>query len=367
MGMQRFCWVLGAAIAASTAAGCQIEKSANPLSPIIAGPIEGVVITTPNLLEPGQDWQIHMRDQPVRLMIQNAGTSGVRPITYTFEIATDAAFTSIVFKRVGVPPGDGVTTLQLPDTLPTGRTYWWRVRAEDGANASDYSKAVSFVAVQPTVLGAPIASSPTGAIATITPEFKVKAGSKSGPVENTVYTLHVAFDQAFSQIVAVFVVPETGPETTIAQNYAFEANRTFYWRVQAKDTGASEAVSPWSSVQSFTTGPASGGGGGASCGQTDPLSILTCNRSKYPEHMSSSQIVAFLRGSARDMTKAGVSGGPFGILQKTSGNNCQGYSCDIICAGQGSSQKQWDVLIDEKYVNWGSPIDNPTVRVCEIQ
>ena len=43
---------------------------------------------------------------------------------------------------------------------------------------------------------------------------------------------------------------------------------------------------------------------------------------------------------------AGVSGGPFGILEKASGNNCGGYSCDIICSGQGNAQKQWDVLID---------------------
>jgi hypothetical protein len=53
---------------------------------------------------------------------------------------------------------------------------------------------------------------------------------------------------------------------------------------------------------------------------------------------------------------------------KESGNNCGGYSCDIICAGQGSSQKQWDVLVDEKYARWGSPIgDGQRVRPCEIQ
>jgi hypothetical protein len=84
--------------------------------------------------------------------------------------------------------------------------------------------------------------------------------------------------------------------------------------------------------------------------------------------MSPSQAVAFLKASARDMNRAGVSGGPYGVLRKKSGNNCLGYSCDIICAGQGSSQRQRDVLIDEKYATWGSPLGaGQRVDVCEIQ
>jgi hypothetical protein len=186
--------------------------------------------------------------------------------------------------------------------------------------------------------------------------------------------VQVANDQAFASIAALFIVEHAGPQTKIAPNHSFLNNKTYYWRAQAKDTGDSQAVSPWSSVKSFSTAESASspppGGGGASCGQTDPLSILTCHRSKYPEHMSSSQAVAFLKGSARDMNRASISQGPFGILQKKTGNNCVGYSCDIICAGQGNSQKQWDVLIDEKYANWGTPMTaagGARIDVCEIQ
>src|SRR5215218_8394975 len=101
--------VTAVAVLAVTATGCQLSKSSNPLAPTVAGPIAGVVITTPNALEPGQDWQIRMRDQPVKLLIQNADTSGVRTIHYTFEVASDAAFNQIVFKRTGVDAGN-VTT-----------------------------------------------------------------------------------------------------------------------------------------------------------------------------------------------------------------------------------------------------------------
>ena len=87
----RFRWVLAVFLAAFSAAGCQVSKSSNPLSPSIAGPIAGVNLSQPSTLEPGQDWQIFMRDQPIKLLFANAATTGVRPITYTIEIASDAA------------------------------------------------------------------------------------------------------------------------------------------------------------------------------------------------------------------------------------------------------------------------------------
>jgi hypothetical protein len=88
--------------------------------------------------------------------------------------------------------------------------------------------------------------------------------------------------------------------------------------------------------------------------------------------MSSGELVAFLRGSARDMNAAGLSGGPFGLLRKTSGANCAGYSCDILCSGSGTSQRQWDVLGDADGAQtpaWIGPKVWPDIRVdtCEIQ
>lgn len=363
--------------------GCQTEKSANPLSPSIAGPIAGVVISTPNLLEPGQDWQIHLRDQPVKLLFQNADTTGQRPLTYRIQIAADANFNSIVFERGGIPPGDGPTTsVRLPDALATGRTYWWRVRAEDGANTGEYSKVVAFTTVTPVELGPPAAIEPAGGqkLTTLVPTFKVRAGSKSGPAERILYTVQVANDQAFASVAATFVQDEAGDETTIAQGYSF-LERTYYWRVRASDTGDSGAVSAWSSTQTFSIalppppapspspGPAPGPGN--PCNGSTPLSIVECRRAQYG-YMNSSQLVAFLKGVAKDLNAKGISGGPFGILRKGGGHNCDGYSCDIICSGQGTSQKQWDVLSDAEgaqYPAWNGPHTYPNIRVdvCEIQ
>ena len=121
-------------------AGCTTEKSTNPLSPSVAGPIPGVTISSPKLLEPGSGWLLQSSDQPVGLLVENAATTGQRPLTYTFQIATDSAFAfaNIVFTRAGVAQGEGGrTNFRLPDALQAGQTYYWRARAEDGANVGD--------------------------------------------------------------------------------------------------------------------------------------------------------------------------------------------------------------------------------------
>src|SRR5438132_817796 len=350
MGIRsKFYCAIAVVLAGACAAGCEVSKSSNPLSPSVAGPIAGVVISQPYTLEPGQDWQIFMRDQPIKLLFRNSSTNGQRPITYTVEIASDSAFTSIVFKRTGIAPASGdTTTLQLPDPLATGRTYWWHVRAEDGANSSDYSTAKSFVAVTPVILGAPVPKTPSGSITTITPEFKIQAGSESGPVGHIIYTVQVANDQAFSSIAATFIPDETLPETTIAQNSQFQNNHTYYWRVQAKDTGDSQAISPWSSTQIFTTAvpapPPSGGGGGGdgkwqNCGSTPGLDLVSCVRASV--NPSGSGDLAF------EVTKRVawlLRGQGAGLLIKNGGENTttwMGYSFSIsrICYPDGHIYK----------------------------
>jgi hypothetical protein len=335
-----------AAISIAGAAGCQMSKSSNPLAPTVVGPIAGVVITKPNALEPGQDWQIRMRDQPVKLMIQNADTSGVRTISYTFEVASDAAFNQIVFKKTGVPAGSTVTTLQLPDPLPTGRTYWWRARAEDGANVGDYSKVISFVAVAPVVLGTPVGVAPVGSITTTAPSFQVNSGGKTGPFERVILTLQVANDPGFSSIAATFVNDDNGGAKTIDEGYAFLNDHTYYWRVQARDLGDSQAVSAWSATKSFTTAvpvappPPSGGGTGngnwQSCGSTPGEAIVQCVRDAVYRQSTLS--------NAFDVTKRVawlLRGTGAGLLIKNGGENTiawRGYSFSIsrMCYANGA-------------------------------
>lgn len=288
------------AAAAVFLTGCQVQKSANPLSPAIAGPMEGVVISTPNLIEPGQDWVLRTRDQPVTLLIQNADTSGARPLKYSIAIASDAEFKNIVFARVGVEPGaDGVTRMQLPDKLAAG-TYWWRTRAEDGANSGPYSAVKSFKVLAQVVLGAPTPAAPSNGatLPGLAPEFKVKAGDRSGVTDDLEYVVQVSNNSSFTSIAATFRVPETWPETRIAQGYAFLASKTYHWRARVLHSGDGGEVSNWSAMQTFTTptpvvvpadpAPSPGSGGGSnpgSCNSSQGSDIADCIEARYPQYL----------------------------------------------------------------------------------
>src|SRR5690242_18128355 len=108
--------------------GCERAKSSNPLSPSIAGPIAGVEIAAPKAMTPQSASQIAVDQQPITLTIENASSSGVRPLSYLFEVATDAAFANKVYVQNGVKPGaDGSTSLKLPQSLAAERSYYWRV------------------------------------------------------------------------------------------------------------------------------------------------------------------------------------------------------------------------------------------------
>ena len=88
--------------------------------------------------------------------------------------------------------------------------------------------------------------------------------------------------------------------------------------------------------------------------------------------MSSTDTLNFLISSARSLTSKSFAGAPFGLLRKSGGSSCNGYSCDIICAGQGNSQQQWDVLGDAEGAQvpaWNGPATVPNIRVdvCDIK
>jgi len=307
--MTRLCTkvVVGAAAAVFLSA-CQMEKSANPLSPQLAGPVEGVVISTPNLLEPGQDWELRTRDQPIKLLFQNADTNGVRPLKYSFDVAADSAFKNIVFARTGVAPdAAGVTQFQLPDRLAAG-TYWWRTRAEDGANTGPYSETKSFNVLAEVVLAPPIPSTPNnGALLTdITPDFRVKAGARSGVTAELEYIVQVANNSSFSSIAAIFTTKESWPETRIDNGYAFLHDKTYYWRVRAWHTADGSEFSNWSPTQTFRTpkppvappppppppdddDDGGGGGGGTNpgaCNSSDGKDIAECIMARYPGYLA---------------------------------------------------------------------------------
>lgn len=363
--------------------GCEQLKSSNPLSPAVAGPMAGVFIDAPQLIQPAAGVKIDDNNQPVALSVGVPETNTERPIVIAFQVAFDSAFASIATSQSGLKPGSDGRIRVVLDRLPPGRTYYWRAKADDGANDSGWSDPATFEVLQTVVIGIPTPKSPVGnaLVSGQTPDLVAKNGVSSGPTGSRQYHYQVSDNQSFSNVIVNgSILEDPSGETHYVTSPLPVADKTYFWRVRIVGERHS---GEWSRVDSFRTqaivvAPPPGSGGGtpppgaiSQCGPPsifEPLSILQCHRQFYSPQMSHSERITFLRGALKSLNAAKVDGGPFGLLRKTGGNNCDGYSCDVICAGQGSQQKQWDVLISEEIPTWGAPAtDGIRVDVCEIQ
>ena len=359
-------------------AGCEAKKSANPLSPSIAGPIAGVEITSPALLEPSHGTRLKASQQPIRLLIQNSSTNGVRPVAYIFEVATDSGFTNKAYARSGVAPGDDGRTSVILGALDAGKKYYWRVKADDGANSSAFSTAEFDLLPHPR-LDPPPMQSPANNAQTPTrrPELVVGRSQRNEAIGNLIYHFQIATDVTFSNIVSDGIRSEEGPTTIYMPDGNLTGSTVHYWRVRATDP---EFTSVYSPIQAFVTaaapapgpapGPSPAPNPGGPCNSSSGQAIVECERAKFG-FMSSGEIISFLRNVADSLNRNGISGGRFGLLLKPSGNNCGGYSCDIICSGNGGGQRQWDVLSDVEGTQgamWAELASSHiAVRVCEIR
>jgi len=273
--------------------GCQTSKSSTPTAPTVAGPIAGVSISAPALLEPSQGFKFKESEQPIRLVVQNATSNGARPLTYTFEVAIDSGFSVKVFSRASVAPGDGKTTVTI-DKLEIGRSYYWRAWADDGANTGAIASA-AFEIFPKAAINPPVAMAPINnvTIDTVTPTIVVANAVTVGPVGWIAYEFQVASDQAFTKLIAAGIVNEGGGQTTF-NSTALTASATMFWRVRASD---GETTSNWSTTQAFKTPtpvkpPTPPAGAtpsnpvpAGSCASRDGNFIINCINARYPDKL----------------------------------------------------------------------------------
>jgi hypothetical protein len=370
----RIARMVAALAALPVLAACESSKSANPLSPSVAGPIPGVEITAPKPLEPAPNAEVPKDQQPVTLMVENASSNGQRPLSYRVEVAADASFSGLVFSKEGVAPGtDGRTVIRLPDKLASDRTYFWRARAQDGANTGPFSAPVKFSVVTPIVIKAPTPVSPVGGEVTSNPpQLRFKNAQRSGPVGPITYRAEISTNQAFTRLAWSEEDGEIPDETKFTPHQPLAAGTTFFWRVRASDP---DNVGPWSVTSTFKTpeptpepapepDPGSGGGGGGtggSCASSDGNFIVNCVASKYASYrragVSSSQRVSNMQFLRDRIIEAGLCGGlDLGWNLKRGGPE---KSNDFIAERRGGSVIGHDIARDydntstELQLYWG--------------
>ena len=260
--MNRRVWCVAAMLALSIGAGaCSLERSSDPLTPTVAGPIPGVVITAPKVMQPPNGAKVG-DDKPLTFTVGSASTNGVRPFTYFIEIASDVNFTSVLLAKGGFAPGQGAeTTFVVPDRLSSNAVYFWRVKADDGANASAFSQAAQFTVYTVVIYEppGPVAPANGTTVSNLRPRFSWANAVKSvTPTDGVRYEIQLSDSDTFAQKVSATVGEDRSGRTSVDAPEDLPVATQAFWKVRAFDDNN---VGPWSATQSFRT-PARGSGTG---------------------------------------------------------------------------------------------------------
>jgi hypothetical protein len=212
------------------------EGTASGQTTSVTDATTGVTLTSPSLVTPTVNQQLKHVEQPLTLTVRNAVTSGTTALTYTFEVASDAAFGTKVFSKDGVAAGSGTTSLKI-DKLPANKSYFWRSRAQSGSLSGPYTEVRGFGIGPEVILAQPVNGDPQpNATVGEQPVLNVNNVGRSGPNGAIFYRFEISDTAAFGSLVYSATVAErtdrpfTGHDVTIKL-----AEKTYFWRVTATD------------------------------------------------------------------------------------------------------------------------------------
>jgi hypothetical protein len=252
-------WSALALLAATTA--CEKKSPTAPSTPQTASSqtasvtdaATGITLTSPAPLTPADGQQIKFTDQPIKLIVNKAFSTGSRALTYTFEVSSDAGFGTIASSRSGVAADGSGQVSATMDKLAGATTYYWRVRASSGSFTGLNSKARTFVVGPEVVLQAPALLVPgDGGNLGNNGLLTVADAPRSGPAGAIVYRFEVSDSPNFANLVFFASANEQHGvgQTSVTMTADLVSNVTYYWRVQATDP-ANQVSGPYSAVASF--------------------------------------------------------------------------------------------------------------------
>ena len=213
-------------------------------------------VATPRPLQPVNGAAIRNIDQPVTLAVQNAVVTKTGGTTYTFEVATDSAFSSKVQTKEGVVEAQaGQTSVKL-DVLAAAKDYYWHARAQSSGTSGVFGATYKFTVGPAIIISPPILLTPQdGAAKGARPTLTVANAARQGPAGPITYLFELAVNPAFGPIAISATVPEGPVETSFKPTTDLAANQTYYWRVTARDA-ANGVSSPPSTSRTFITSQA---------------------------------------------------------------------------------------------------------------
>jgi hypothetical protein len=117
----------------------QFHMNSIPEAPVPTKPINGEIV--------------HILD--TKLSVENSSDLENDDKTYSFEVYSDIGLSLMVYSEEGVEEQEDLTTSGLVSGLEADETYWWRARANDGYENSDWSIVQTFNAIGSKVIKVP--------------------------------------------------------------------------------------------------------------------------------------------------------------------------------------------------------------------
>jgi hypothetical protein len=246
------CCVLAATAAAFGCASPSPSQPTDSTAPISGGQNSTASIVAPRPLSPANNAAVRNADQPITLTAQNAFVTGSAAVTYTFEVAGDAAFANRVQTFDNVAEGAGGQTSQRLDQLAALRDYWWHVRATSGGTTGVFGPAFKFTIGPAITISTPVPIAPlNGTTTPLRPALRVANVTRTGPAGAITYRFDISPNSAFTSILVTGTNAEGINETGFVPANDLPADTVLFWRASALDV-ANGITTPFSAAQSFT-------------------------------------------------------------------------------------------------------------------
>ncbi len=241
--------------------GCQktsptrpgVDDTASAAAESSTDAVTGVTLVAARPLTPANNAQIAYAQQPIALTVSNGVTAGTSALTYTVEVASDAAFTRKDFVRENVAEVASGTTTVTIDRLPGARQYFWRFQVNAPRQPGPYSAVRSLSVGPEVVLGTPTLASPVNGANAFSPlSLTVNNISRTGPAGPITYRVEVAATAGFGTVLfATEAAEQPGGQTTVtAPVSGLTSGTTYFWRARAADA-TNDITTPYSAAASF--------------------------------------------------------------------------------------------------------------------
>ncbi len=165
---------------------------------------------------------------------------------YTYTLATDSLFTTNVISYIVdttkvIKTSSDTIVRAIPDTLLFGKTYYWKVQAQNLLDSSNETIVWKFSTIDKMTLLAPV-SGATGITTIPTLTWKALTG---------IGTYYLEIDTSASFLTANhFVIKNDTSSYTFIAASPLLPNKPYYWRMKAT---TQNDTSSWSDVFNFTT------------------------------------------------------------------------------------------------------------------